>query len=341
MYMLNLSRCKDRNGRRNEDEELGNPFFEGDCSSFNEWGDYGVAGDDYERAPVFDDDYEEASVFDDDQFEEESMPVYDTDIKDVIEEEEGFVGKGGFGEEEENMEGIVVVANDLCSSMIQTTLNVDFEKDINTKSHELMSFGKRELGSQSTDDEDAYEHLQRVLEITNLFHIPGVTRDTVMLRVSPITLTGAAKRWKNMLPVGSISTWDLLEKAFIMKFCPPLKTAKKLEEIRNFKQGVDETLYQAWERYNDLLFRCPQYDLNNHQKVQIFYKGLEIPSRKMVDSQGLIPRTPPAQALKSIQIMVDHSQNWYNGATAWQGGSNNSNDIAVITKRVDSLGRDM
>ncbi|GJT48296.1 hypothetical protein Tco_0974453 [Tanacetum coccineum] len=29
---------------------------------------------------------------------EESMPVYDTDIEDVIEEEEGFVGKGGLVE---------------------------------------------------------------------------------------------------------------------------------------------------------------------------------------------------------------------------------------------------
>nr|GFB89163.1 hypothetical protein [Tanacetum cinerariifolium] len=29
--------------------------------------------------------------------EEESMPVYDTDIEDVIEEEEEFVGKRGFG----------------------------------------------------------------------------------------------------------------------------------------------------------------------------------------------------------------------------------------------------
>ncbi|GJZ55451.1 hypothetical protein Tco_0610644 [Tanacetum coccineum] len=86
--MMNLRRCKDRNGRRSEDEELGNPFFEGDCSSSNEWGDYGVAGDDYEGAPVFDDDYEEAPVFGDDQFKEESMPVYDTDIEDVIEEEE-------------------------------------------------------------------------------------------------------------------------------------------------------------------------------------------------------------------------------------------------------------
>ncbi|GKE53455.1 hypothetical protein Tco_1488611 [Tanacetum coccineum] len=55
--------------------------------------DYGVAGDDYEGVPVFDDDYEEAPIFNDDQFEEESMPVYDIDIEDVIEEKEGFVGK--------------------------------------------------------------------------------------------------------------------------------------------------------------------------------------------------------------------------------------------------------
>ncbi|GKF78808.1 hypothetical protein Tco_0234376, partial [Tanacetum coccineum] len=131
--MMNPRRCRDRNGRRSEDGELGNPFFEGDCSSSNEWGDYGVASDDYEGALVFDDIYEEATVFDDDQYEEEivsefvgkgfvdnypnfqedennvscsgvvlgleveSMPVYDTDIEDVIEEEEGFVGKGEFG----------------------------------------------------------------------------------------------------------------------------------------------------------------------------------------------------------------------------------------------------
>nr|GEV86110.1 proteasome subunit beta type-4 [Tanacetum cinerariifolium] len=48
--------------RRSEGEELEYPFFEGNDSSSHEWGDYGVAGDDYEGAPVFDDDYEEASV---------------------------------------------------------------------------------------------------------------------------------------------------------------------------------------------------------------------------------------------------------------------------------------
>nr|GEX05072.1 hypothetical protein [Tanacetum cinerariifolium] len=32
------------------------------------------------------------------------------------------------------------------------------------------------------------------------------------------------------------------------RYCPPSKTAKKLEEICNFKQEEDETLYQVWER---------------------------------------------------------------------------------------------
>nr|GFB23988.1 hypothetical protein [Tanacetum cinerariifolium]GFB29752.1 hypothetical protein [Tanacetum cinerariifolium] len=103
-------------------EELEYPFFEGDGSSFDEWRDYGVTGDDYEGAPVFDDDYEEALVFDDD-LKEESMPVYDTDIEDVIEEEEEFVRRGGFDGEEDNIKDVVVVANDLCSSMIQTSIN--------------------------------------------------------------------------------------------------------------------------------------------------------------------------------------------------------------------------
>nr|GEV49306.1 reverse transcriptase domain-containing protein [Tanacetum cinerariifolium] len=54
-------------------------------------------------------------VYDTNNKEEELMPVYDTDIEDVIEEEEGFVGKEGFGREEDNIEDVVVVANDICS----------------------------------------------------------------------------------------------------------------------------------------------------------------------------------------------------------------------------------
>nr|GFA78316.1 hypothetical protein [Tanacetum cinerariifolium] len=114
--------------KRSEGEELEYPFFEGDGSSFDEWRDYGMSGEDYE-GPL---------VFDDDQYEEELMPVYDTTVEDVIEEEEGFVKKGGFGREEDNIEDVVVVVNDLYSLMIQTFINVDFSITVNSNPHELI-----------------------------------------------------------------------------------------------------------------------------------------------------------------------------------------------------------
>ncbi|GJR57011.1 hypothetical protein Tco_1499173 [Tanacetum coccineum] len=49
------------------------------------------------------------------------------------------------------------------------------------------------------------------------------------------------------LSLGNFDSWDLLQKAYIQSYCPLSKTAKQLEEIRNFKQEGDETLYQAWE----------------------------------------------------------------------------------------------
>ncbi|GJQ91931.1 hypothetical protein Tco_0003070 [Tanacetum coccineum] len=90
---------------------------------------------------------------------------------------------------------------------------------------------------------------------------------------------------------------------------------RKLEEIRNFKQERDETLYHAWERYNDLLYQFPLHDMNCQQKVHIFYTGLDISTRKILNSNEFIPLMTPTQALESIQVMADHSHDWYNETT--------------------------
>ncbi|GKE17887.1 hypothetical protein Tco_1425464 [Tanacetum coccineum] len=121
---------------------------------------------------------------------------------------------------------------------------------------EIKSQFMRELREDTfsgNKNDDAYEHVERILDIVSLFNISGVTHDVVMLRVFPITLTRAAKRWVDRLSPGTINTWDLLKNAFIQRYCPPSKMAKQLEEIHNFKKEGDETLYQVWERYNDLL----------------------------------------------------------------------------------------
>ncbi|GJR44347.1 hypothetical protein Tco_1312450 [Tanacetum coccineum] len=199
----------------------------------------------------------------------------------------------------------------------------------------------REYTFSGNKNDDAPEHVERVLDIVSLFNIPGVSHDAVMLRVSPITLTGSAKRWVDRFPPGTFDSWISLKKAFIQRYCPPSRIAKQLKEIHNFKQEGDETLYQAWEWYNDLLYKCPTHDINNHQKVNIFYNGLGAMNNQLHDSQGLIPGMTPVQALTAIQTMVDHSQKWHDGSSIISIEGSSSEGIAAIVNKLENLGRDM
>ncbi|GKC21807.1 hypothetical protein Tco_1023957 [Tanacetum coccineum] len=100
----------------------------------------------------------------------------------------------------------------------------------------------RDITFSGSENEDANEHIKRVLEIVDFFTTPNVTQDQFMLRVFPITLTGTASRWLRNEPAGSI-TRKILKGKFLSKYCPPTWTAKKMEEIKNFQQAPDETLY--------------------------------------------------------------------------------------------------
>ncbi|GJZ45681.1 zf-CCHC domain-containing protein [Tanacetum coccineum] len=72
-----------------------------------------------------------------------------------------------------------------------------------------------------------------------------ITQDQIMLRAFPVSLTGAASRWLRNQPSRSITTWDILKTKFLNKYCPPAHTAKKMEEINNFQQEPDESLFRA------------------------------------------------------------------------------------------------
>ncbi|GKC53983.1 retrovirus-related pol polyprotein from transposon TNT 1-94, partial [Tanacetum coccineum] len=111
------------------------------------------------------------------------------------------------------------------------------------------------------EDKDNFE-----LKIVDLFHIPNITIDQVMLRSFPMSLTGAASRWLRNKPTDSITTWEDLKTKFLSKYCPPTRTAKKMEEINNFQQEPDENLCQAWEQFKELLMKCPQHYLTEMQE---------------------------------------------------------------------------
>ncbi|GKF13064.1 hypothetical protein Tco_0050990, partial [Tanacetum coccineum] len=45
-----------------------------------------------------------------------------------------------------------------------------------------------------SDNKDANEYIEKVLEIVDLFHVPNIIEDQLMLRVFPISLARAASR---------------------------------------------------------------------------------------------------------------------------------------------------
>nr|GEW50357.1 hypothetical protein [Tanacetum cinerariifolium] len=210
-------------------------------------------------------------------------------------------------------------------------VKLEIEGNVNS---EIKSQFMRELREETfsgNKNEDAHDHVDRVLYIVSLFNIPGVSQDAVLLRVILFTLTGTAKRWVDRLTLGVVNTWDLLKKAFSQRYCPSYKTVKRLKDIYNFKQEIDESLYQAWERFNDLLYKFPTHDINIHQKVNIFYKVLSTLNKQFLNSQGPILRMTPTQALTAIQTMADHSQKWHYGILSRSVNNNiNTDGLATI-----------
>ncbi|GKD84673.1 reverse transcriptase domain-containing protein, partial [Tanacetum coccineum] len=88
---------------------------------------------------------------------------------------------------------------------------------------------------------------------------PTVPSTSVKLMLFPFSLEGAARIWLEKEPPRSIQTWDDLVLKFINKFFPPSKTTNLRNEITRFQQRFDETFYEAWDRFNDLLRACGNF----------------------------------------------------------------------------------
>ncbi|GJU96398.1 putative reverse transcriptase domain-containing protein [Tanacetum coccineum] len=83
-----------------------------------------------------------------------------------------------------------------------------------------------------------------------------------------------------------------------------------MEEINNFQQEPDETFYQAWERFKELLMK------------------------------GVVPTKTTADAKKAIQEMAEYSQKWHNGTS--RGRSIETSDgLAAIQAQLNNLGKEI
>ncbi|MCH87150.1 hypothetical protein A2U01_0008016 [Trifolium medium] len=164
-----------------------------------------------------------------------------------------------------------------------------------------------------TATEDPHLHLRQFMEVASNFKNPGITQEAFRLRLFPYSLRDRAKSWLNSLEPNSISTWNALAEKFLTKHFPPIKNARMRIEIISFRQAEDESLYEAWERFKELLRKCPHHGIPSCIQLETFYHGLLTSSRYTLDTSagGAILEKSYNKAFNLIEKITTNTYQWY------------------------------
>ncbi|KAH9783362.1 hypothetical protein KPL71_009280 [Citrus sinensis] len=182
-------------------------------------------------------------------------------------------------------------------------------------------------------NEDPHLHLKLFLEVSDAFKIAGATQDALRLRLFPYSLRDRARAWLNLLPSDCITTWNELVDKFLMKYFSPIKNAKLRNEITSFHQIEDESLYEAWERFKELLRRCSHHGIPCCIQLETFYNGLNSSTRLMVDASanGALLSKSYTEAYEILERIANNNYQWPSARQPVAEGSAGVHNIDAIT----------
>ncbi|GJY46131.1 hypothetical protein Tco_0435194 [Tanacetum coccineum] len=148
------------------------------------------------------------------------------------------------------------------------------------------------------DGENAYEHINKFLEIVGPIKINGLTQDQFGLSVFLVSLAGAAYEWFTKECIGSITTWDNM-----------------LEKIEGNLFDFETPLCEAYHEFNCLLRTDTDlftYDIQN-------FKTYDEYKRELNDDKAKGTKKPWSENRVPYQL-CDHICKPYhfkNGGTKW------------------------
>ena len=144
------------------------------------------------------------------------------------------------------------------------------------------------------------------MRMENTVKLNRVRPYVIKLQIVPFSLRDVAATWFDSLLVGPVNTWEELVEAFMSKIFPLALTVERRGEIIVFKQGEDESLYTAWERFKRLLKRCPMHGIDLTTQMDIFYHAMNYTSKGIIDASccGSFKRRSAEEARQVIEDLA-------------------------------------
>nr|GEV87230.1 reverse transcriptase domain-containing protein [Tanacetum cinerariifolium] len=142
--------------------------------------------------------------------------------------------------------------------------------------------------------------------------VNGVTDDALRLYLFPHFLTHHATAWLDRLPRNSTNTFEQMAKMFLGKYFPPSMVTKLRNEITNFRQCPDDSLFEAWEHYKLSIDRCPNHNMLPVTQIDTFYNGLTLRHRNTINAAAGVTfmKRRPEECYDLTKNMIAHHNDW-------------------------------
>nr|GEU72477.1 hypothetical protein [Tanacetum cinerariifolium] len=160
-----------------------------------------------------------------------------------------------------------------------------------------------------SDNKDAKEHIENVLEIVDLFYIPDVTKNQIMLQVFPMSLIRAVNRWLRNEPAGLV---ELTPTRLIIELADrTIKRRKRIAEnvlvdIDKFIFPVDFVILDMLEDIKVPLILGRAFLSTAHTKIDVFKRKITL----KVGNEKIMFKSdkPTSNIIKRVYALVLREQ---------------------------------
>nr|GEW21290.1 reverse transcriptase domain-containing protein [Tanacetum cinerariifolium] len=195
--------------------------------------------------------------------------------------------------------------------------------------------------------DDANKHIDKFLHVTQSIKVNGVTDDALRLYLFHHSLTHHATAWFDSLPRNSSNTFEQMAKMFLGKYFPPSIVTKLRNEITNFHQHLDESLFEAWERYKISIDRCPNHNMLPVTQIDTFYNGLTLIHRDIINAavRGTFMKRRLEECYVLIENIIAHHNDWDTSAQQSESSSSitssSNTEIAALKAEMAEINKNL